>query len=77
MQEILPDPGGLQASDKTCFTQCKTTYGTAENKSVEMKSFFESEIWKLKDGYEQEPGESHTAWLVHLFDEGALQTLTI
>lgn len=59
---------------RSVFTQCQTTDGIAENKTVEIRSFPENEIQKPKDTYGQRPGKSHAAWLVFLFDKGTLQT---
>ena len=57
------------------FTQSWITdYVAKKNEAVDKCSFSESEIRKLKDRNRQNPRESHTAWLVHLFDEGALPT---
>lgn len=67
-------PINYMSQIRSVFTQWKTIDGIAENKTVEMRSFSENEIQKLKDIYGQKPGQSHAAWLVFLFDKGALQT---
>lgn len=59
---------------RSVFTQCQTTDGIAENKTIEIRSFSENEVQKLEDRYRQRPGESPAVWLVFPFDKGTLQT---